>query len=50
VAKELSSGVLLTRVGDGHTGYQFSACIKASVDAYLVNLTVPANGTTCQTP
>jgi pimeloyl-ACP methyl ester carboxylesterase len=50
LAKELSRGVLLTRVGDGHTGYQFSACIKASVDAYLLDLTVPTNGTTCQTP
>jgi pimeloyl-ACP methyl ester carboxylesterase len=50
LAKELANGVLLTRVGDGHTGYPFSACIKARVDAYLLNLTVPARGTTCQTP
>jgi hypothetical protein len=50
LAKELSKGVLLTRVGDGHTGYQFSACVRSSVDAYLLNLTVPVNGTTCQTP
>jgi hypothetical protein len=50
LANELANGVLLTRVGDGHTGYSFSACVKARVDAYLLNLTVPARGTTCQTP
>ncbi len=36
--------MLLTRVGDGHTGYRASACIRANVDAYLLNLTVPATG------
>jgi pimeloyl-ACP methyl ester carboxylesterase len=50
LAKELSRGVLLTRVGGGHTGYPFSACIKSKVDAYLLNLVVPPNGTSCPTP
>jgi len=50
LAGELSQGVLLTRVGDGHTGYRSSACIRASVDAYLLELTVPARSTTCSSP
>ncbi|HWW53337.1 MAG TPA: alpha/beta hydrolase, partial [Acidimicrobiales bacterium] len=28
LARELTSGVLLTRQGEGHTGYQSSACIR----------------------
>ena len=47
LASELSSGVLLTRVGDGHTAYRSSSCIRNAVDAYLIGLTVPATGTTC---
>ena len=48
LASELQSGVLLTRVGDGHTAYRSSSCIRTAVDAYLINLTVPAAGTRCQ--
>jgi pimeloyl-ACP methyl ester carboxylesterase len=47
MASELQSGVLLTRVGDGHTGYRSSSCIRTAVDAYLISLTVPAVGTRC---
>ena len=47
LATELQSGVLLTRVGDGHTGYRSSSCIRTAVDAYLTGLTVPAAGTRC---
>ena len=47
LAHELESGVLLTRSGEGHTGYQSSACIRAYVDAYLISLTGPPAGTTC---
>jgi len=50
LAGELSQGVLLTRVGDGHTGYRASACIRANVDPYLLDLTVPAKATTCSSP
>jgi pimeloyl-ACP methyl ester carboxylesterase len=50
LARQLASGVLLTRVGDGHTAYRSSACIRAAVDAYLIDLTVPATGTSCPTP
>jgi pimeloyl-ACP methyl ester carboxylesterase len=47
LASELQSGDLLTRVGDGHTGYRSSSCIRTAVDAYLINLTAPAAGTRC---
>ncbi|HEX4865852.1 MAG TPA: alpha/beta hydrolase, partial [Acidimicrobiales bacterium] len=47
LASELQSGVLVTRVGDGHTGYRSSSCVRAAVDSYLTDLTVPATGTSC---
>lgn len=41
-------GVLLTREGDGHTAYASgNQCIVKAVDAYLVDGTVPKDGTTC---
>ena len=48
LAGELQHGVLLTRVGEGHTAYPFSSCIRSAVDAYLLHLTVPPAGTRCQ--
>ena len=48
MASQLDSGVLLTRDGDGHTGYGMdNACIDGAVDAYLVEGTVPAPDTRC---
>ena len=48
LASQLSSGRLLTRVGDGHTAYRRgSACIDNAVDAYLVGGTLPLIGTVC---
>jgi pimeloyl-ACP methyl ester carboxylesterase len=47
LAGELGSGVLVTRVGDGHTGYRFSSCVRKAVDAYLIATTVPPAGTRC---
>ena len=47
LAAELENGVLLTRVGDGHTAYRSSSCIRSAVDAYLIGLTVPPRGTRC---
>lgn len=41
LARELGSGVLVTRHGDGHAGYPFSQCVRDAVDAYLVSLTLP---------
>ena len=47
LAGELSSGVLLTRTGEGHTAYGKSDCIDGLVDAYLLTLAVPKTGTVC---
>jgi pimeloyl-ACP methyl ester carboxylesterase len=47
LARQLARGVLLTRVGDGHTAYGSSACIRTQVDRYLTSLTVPPAGTRC---
>jgi len=47
VAAMLQRGVLVTRVGEDHVAYFYSACVRALDDAYLVNLTVPSAGTTC---
>ena len=47
LASELSSGVLLTRLGDGHTAYGASSCIRTYVDQYLIDLTVPPVGIRC---
>jgi len=42
LARELGSGVLVTRHGDGHAAYPFSACVRAIEDAYLVSLQIPS--------
>jgi len=47
LARELASGVLLTREGEGHTAYGDSACIQDHVDRYLISLEVPPANTTC---
>jgi pimeloyl-ACP methyl ester carboxylesterase len=48
LAKQLSSGVLLTFVGDGHTAYlRHDSCIDAAVKSYLDSLVTPAVGTRC---
>ncbi len=47
VSKQIEGSVLLTRQGNGHTSYDSSACTHAAEDAYLLNLTLPAAGTTC---
>jgi pimeloyl-ACP methyl ester carboxylesterase len=47
MARQLESGVLVTLEGEGHTGYGQSACVRASVDAYLVDGVVPSDGTRC---
>jgi hypothetical protein len=41
LATELGSGVLVTRHGDGHAAYPYSACVRGVVDRYLVSGTVP---------
>jgi pimeloyl-ACP methyl ester carboxylesterase len=49
MAKALEHGVLLIVEAQQHTGYGTNACIVNAVDAYLINLTVPANETLCKT-
>jgi pimeloyl-ACP methyl ester carboxylesterase len=48
LAKQLRAA-LVTYDGDGHTayGYHRSTCVERTVDAYLIDLTVPAAGTRC---
>ncbi|MER6975589.1 alpha/beta hydrolase [Streptomyces carpinensis] len=48
LAHQLSSGRLLTRNGDGHTGFlQGSTCVDTAVDRYLLNDQLPPVGTVC---
>ncbi len=48
LAEQLDSGFLLTRDGDGHTGYRMGdRCIDETVDAYLIDLAVPEDGMVC---
>ncbi|MEN8708266.1 MAG: alpha/beta hydrolase [Nocardioides marinisabuli] len=48
LADQLEPGVLLTRDGDGHTAYNSgNDCIDEAIEAFLLEGTVPADGTTC---
>jgi pimeloyl-ACP methyl ester carboxylesterase len=48
LAKQLDSGVLVRRDGDGHTGYQAgNQCVDSTVEAYLVSGTVPDGTVDC---
>jgi pimeloyl-ACP methyl ester carboxylesterase len=47
VNQQLSGSVLLTRHGNGHTSYNASACAQQLIDAYLIDLSLPAVGTVC---
>ena len=47
MADSLEQGVLLTVEGFRHTGYTVNACSLNTVDAYLIERTVPAEGTVC---
>ncbi|MFB7470888.1 alpha/beta hydrolase [Kitasatospora sp. NPDC056184] len=48
LAAQLGNAVLLTREGEGHTGYGWSTCIRAAVDTFLLEGTAPAAGTRCK--
>ena len=49
LADQLSSGVLITRVGEGHTGYgKGNDCVDRAVEAYLLEGTVPEDGLRCE--
>ena len=48
LADQLESGVLVTRDGDGHTGYRAgNACVDTAVEDYLLDGTVPKDGLSC---
>ena len=47
LAKVLGSGHLLTWEGETHTAYGQTDCVTEAVDAYLVDLVVPEDGTVC---
>jgi pimeloyl-ACP methyl ester carboxylesterase len=48
MAEQLESAVLVTRDGDGHTGYnQGNDCVDEAIESYLVDDVVPQDGLTC---
>jgi pimeloyl-ACP methyl ester carboxylesterase len=47
LAGQLQQSVLLTRQGSGHTSYFLSRCVVEAVDAYLLDLRLPAPGSVC---
>jgi len=47
LAGMLGVGHVLTWDGEGHTAYPETPCISAAVNAYLIDLKVPAEGKTC---
>lgn len=49
IATLIQGSRLITRTGFGHVSYDKSRCVQQKVDAYLINLTAPANGTACPT-
>ena len=49
LAEQLASGVLVTRVGEGHTGYnKGNACVDSAVETYLLDGTPPQDGLRCE--
>jgi pimeloyl-ACP methyl ester carboxylesterase len=48
VNQQLAGSVLLTREGNGHVSYTKNTCSKAIINAYLIDLTLPAPGTICR--
>ena len=47
VNSQIAGSVLLTRNGNGHVSYDKSACARQIEDAYLIDLTLPAAGSSC---
>ena len=48
LADQLESGVLVSRDGDGHTGYNAgNDCVNEALESYLVDGTVPEDGLEC---
>lgn len=48
LAQQLASGVLITRDGDGHTGYNAgNDCVDDAVEKYLIDGVVPQDNLSC---
>ena len=48
LAEQLDSGVLVSRDGDGHTGYTAgNDCVDDAVDGFFLDGTVPEDGLAC---
>ncbi len=47
LADSLDSAVLYTVEAEGHTAYGSIECVQAEIDAYLIELAVPAEGASC---
>jgi pimeloyl-ACP methyl ester carboxylesterase len=45
--QQIAGSILLTRNGNGHGSYGVSLCATVAEIRYLVNLTLPADGTVC---
>ena len=49
LAEQLDEGVLITRVGEGHTGYnKGNSCVDDAVEAFLLDDVVPEDGLRCE--
>jgi len=49
LADQLASGVLVTREGEGHTGFQKgNSCVDDAVEAFFLDDTVPEDGLVCR--
>lgn len=49
LAEQLASGVLVTREGEGHTGFnKGNDCVDDAVETYLLEGTVPTDGLVCR--
>ncbi|MFD5226603.1 alpha/beta hydrolase [Microbacterium sp. NPDC058342] len=49
LAEQLEEGVLVTRVGEGHTGYnKGNGCVDDAVEGFLLQGTVPEDGLRCE--
>jgi hypothetical protein len=48
LARQLESGVLVSRDGDGHTGYNSgNSCVDEAIEGFLIDGTVPQDGLQC---
>ncbi|MGM1018148.1 MAG: alpha/beta hydrolase [Actinomycetota bacterium] len=49
LANQLEEGVLITRVGEGHTGYnKGNACVDDAVEGFLLDDVTPEDGLRCE--